>query len=89
MDITMVHAPLDTTEKGSVCDRLCGSSEALLSWIPQWTGVLGDRPVSVAISGRIGPRISAERRAGAILSAIPSRSTSEENLPSCGFQRSV
>ncbi len=39
--------------------------------------------------GRIGPSRSAEGRAGAILSATPSVSTSDEKRPSCGFHRSV
>ncbi len=57
--------------------------------MPQWTGVVGSRPVAAATSAVIGPSRSEASLSGGISAAQPSRSASDEARPARGFQRSV
>ena len=89
MLIAITQVPVDTTLKGAGLCKRYGNREALESWIPHTTGVVSANPVRNATSGRIGPKTSAGRRGGAILCAMPRRSTSDENVCSAGFHKSV
>ena len=80
----ITQVPVETTANGGRRARRCGRSEALESWMPQWTGVAGSRPVAAATSAVTGPRMSAARRSGGISAAQPMRSTSDENRRRAG-----
>ena len=88
MEITQV--PVETTAKGGRRATRCGSSEALESWMPQWTGVAGSSPVAAATSGGHRPEDvggAAERRQQR--PPAHARRPATRSRRARGFQRSV